>query len=172
MDFLLWAACLAISTFLVVWVTLASGEFSGRAVAVLIALPWMLLRAGGIATTLLRLPSFFAFDCIVGVALISTAVLAWKILVPLSLWLLLPVLVVTIAGAPELLHHQQRQRVSALELVAVVVRLVAATGWSQDLISPTRTSEGAVVFKPWSDFFFHADDIGPEPNEPDAGPSG
>jgi hypothetical protein len=43
-----------------------------------------------------------------------------------------------------------------LGLLSIIVSLVAATGWSQDLISPTSAVKGGVVFKPWSDFFFHA----------------
>ncbi|MEP6601683.1 MAG: hypothetical protein ABJB49_07700 [Nitrospirota bacterium] len=155
-DYFSWLACLLISTVLIVWITLASGGFSGRVAALLIALPWIVLRAGGIVTTLLRLPSFFTFDYIVGVAVISTAVFCWKLLAPLSLWLLLVGLIATVAVVPALLQRRQPQRVSGLELLAVVVSLVAATGWSQDLLSPTRAMEGTVVFKPWSDFFFHA----------------
>ena len=41
-------------------------------------------------------------------------------------------------------------------LLSVIVCLVAATGWSQDLILPTNSIEDGIVFKPWSDFFVHA----------------
>ena len=34
--------------------------------------------------------------------------------------------------------------------------LVAATAWSQDLISPTIAVKDGIVFKPGADFFFHA----------------
>ena len=154
-DTLYWLACLLISVVLIVWITLASGEFSGRAAILLTALPWLLLRAGGIVTATLRLPSFFAFDYLIGVAAISTAILAWKLFVPLSLWFFLLGLVVTIIAIPRL-QNQRRERFSSLELMAVIVSLVAASGWSQDLISPTNSVDGAIVFKPWSDFFFHA----------------
>jgi hypothetical protein len=43
-----------------------------------------------------------------------------------------------------------------LDLLCVFVSLVAETGWSQDLILPTSSVEGGIVFKPWSDFFVHA----------------
>src|SRR5580704_16159433 len=119
-------ACLAISAFLIVWITLASGRFSLRSAVFLFLLPWILLRAGSIVTAAIRLPSFFALDFLLGVAAVSVAVMAWKVFVPLSLW------------------------------VAMIVSLVAATGWSQDLILPTNAVKGAIVFKPWSDFFFHA----------------
>jgi hypothetical protein len=36
------------------------------------------------------------------------------------------------------------------------VSLAAATGWCQDLILPTSPVKGGVVFKPWTDFFWHA----------------
>src|SRR5512140_271805 len=77
-------ACLAISIFLVVWITLASGRFNLRSAAFLLVLPWVLLRAGGIITAALRLPSFFALDFLLGVAIVSVGVMAWKIFVPLS----------------------------------------------------------------------------------------
>src|SRR5437762_13347493 len=64
-------ACVAISAFLSVWITLASGSFSPRSVVFLAVLPWLLLRAGGIVTAVLRLPSFFALDFLLGVAVRS-----------------------------------------------------------------------------------------------------
>ena len=75
---------------------------------------------------------------------------------PLSLWVLLIVLLVAIASIPKLLPRHRRDPLSALGLLSVIVSLVAATGWSQDLIFPTTPLNGTVVFKPWSDFFIHA----------------
>ena len=149
-------ACLAISIFLVVWITLTSGGFSLPSVVFLLALPWVLLRVGGIITAALRLPSFFALDLLLGVAVVSVGVMAWKICVPLSLWIPLVVVLIVAAGIPKLLPQNQREPVSALDLLCVIASLAAATGWSQDLILPTRPVEGGIVFKPWSDFFFHA----------------
>src|SRR5882724_384208 len=149
-------ACLTISAFLTVWITLASGSFSLRSAVFLFSLPWILLRAGGIITAAIRLPSFFALDFLLGVAAISIVVMAWKLVVPLSLWILLMVLLIAIGGIPRLLPARQREPLSALGFLSVIVSLVAATGWSQDLILPTRAVNGGVVFKPWSDFFFHA----------------
>lgn len=149
-------ACLAISIFLVVWITLASGSFSLRSAVFLLALPWVLLRGGGIITAALRLPSFFALDLLLGVAIVSVGVMAWKIFVPLSLWVLLIILLIAVAGIPKFLPDHQREPVSALGLLGVIVSLAAATGWSQDLILPTNSVEGGIVFKPWWDFFFHA----------------
>ena len=127
-----------------------------RSAVFLFALPWVLLRAGAIITAALRLPSFFALDFLLGVAVVSVAVMAWKVFVPLSLWVLLIVLLVAIAGIPKLLPRQQRDPLSALGLLGIIVSLVAATGWSQDLILPTSPVKDGIVFKPWSDFFFHA----------------
>jgi hypothetical protein len=149
-------ACLVISAFLIVWITLASGSFSLPSVVFLFLLPWILLRAGGIITVGLRLSSFFALDFLLGVAAVSIAVMGWKVLVPLSLWVLLIALLTAIVVIPKLLPHQQRDPLSALGLLAIIVSLVAATAWSQDLILPTSAVKDAVVFKPWSDFFFHA----------------
>jgi hypothetical protein len=149
-------ACLVISAFLIVWITLASGSFSLRSAFFLLVLPWILLRAGGIITAALRLPSFFALDFLLGVAVVSVAVMAWKVFVPLSLWVALSALLIAAAGIPKLLPRNQRAPVSALDMLCVVVSLAAATGWSQDLILPTKPVEGGIVFKPWSDFFFHA----------------
>ena len=149
-------ACLAISIFLVVWITLARGRFDLYSAAFLLVLPWVLLRAGGIIAAALRLPSFFALDFLLGVAVVSVVILAWKVFVPLSLWLLLLVLLIAVAWIPKLLPHAQCDPLSCLGLLGVIVSLVAATGWSQDLISPTSSVEGGIVFKPWSDFFVHA----------------
>jgi hypothetical protein len=149
-------ACLAISAFLIVWITLASGRFSLRSAVFLFLLPWILLRAGSIVTAAIRLPSFFALDFLLGVAAVSVAVMAWKVFVPLSLWVAMIALLTVIVVIPKLLPHQQRGPLSALGLLGIIVSLVAATGWSQDLILPTNAVKGVIVFKPWSDFFFHA----------------
>jgi hypothetical protein len=149
-------ACLAISTFLVVWITLASESFSLYSAVFLFVLPWVLLRAGGVITTALQLPSFFALDFLLGVTVVSTGVLAWKTFVPLSLWIALTGLLIAAAVIPMLLPPNQRARVSGLDLLCIIVSLAGATGWSQDLILPTSPVEGGILFKPWSDFFWHA----------------
>ena len=149
-------ACLAISTFLVVWIILASGSFNLYSAVFLFVLPWVLLRAGGVITTALRLPSFFALDFLLGVTFVSAGVLAWKTFVPLSLWVALTGLLIAAAAIPKLLPQNQRARVSALDLLCIIVSLAAATGWSQDLILPTSPVKSGIVFKPWSDFFWHA----------------
>jgi hypothetical protein len=149
-------ACLAISTFLVAWITLSSGSFNLRSAVFLLVLPWVLLRTGGIITAALRLPSFFALDFLLGVAIVSVGVMAWKIFVPFSLWVLLIILLIAVAGIPKLLPHHRRDPLSALGLLSVIVSLAAATAWCQDLILPTSSVQGGIVFKPWSDFFIHA----------------
>jgi hypothetical protein len=149
-------ACLAISTFLVIWITLASGRFNPRSAVFLLVLPWVLLRAGGIITAVLRMPSFFALDFLLGVAVVSVGVMAWKIFVPFSLWVPLITILIAVATIPKFLPHHQRDPVSTLGLLGIIASLAAATGWSQDLIVPMSSVEGGIVFKPWSDFFFHA----------------
>src|SRR5262245_31758960 len=148
-------ACGVISIFLIVWITLETKSLSFGTVVFLFALPWVLLRAGGIVTTALRFPSFFALDFLLGVTATSIAVMTWKFFVPLSLWFLLIVLLAAVAGIPKFLPRQ-RDPLSALGLLGIIVSLIAATGWSQDLIFPTISVNGAVIFKPWSDFFIHA----------------
>jgi hypothetical protein len=149
-------ACLTTSAFLIGWITLVSGSLSLSAMVFLLLLPWLLLRAGGIVTAALRLPSFFALDFLLGVPVVSLTVMTWKVFVPVSLWLLLIVLLVAIAGIPRVLPPREREPLSMLGLLGVIVSLVAATGWSQDLILATKTVKDAIVFKPWSDFFVHA----------------
>src|SRR4029453_496459 len=106
-------ACLAISTFLVVWIILASRSFNLYSAVFLFVLPWVLLRAGGVITTALRLPSFFALDFLLGVTFFSAGVFAWKTFVPLSLWAALTGLLIAVAAIPKLLPPNQRARVSA-----------------------------------------------------------
>jgi hypothetical protein len=125
-------------------------------VVFLLALPWVLLRTGGIVTTAFRFPSFFALDFLLGVTVISVAVMTWKLFVPVSLWVLLVLLLVAIASVPKLLPRHRRNPLSGLGLLGVIFSLIAATGWSQDLLFPTTPVDGAVVFKPWADFFIHA----------------
>jgi hypothetical protein len=149
-------ACILISIFLIVWITLASKSLSFGSVVFLSTLPWVLLRAGAIVTAALRFPSFFALDFLLGVTVVSLAVMAWKFFLPVSLWVLLVVLLVAVTSIPKLLPHQRRDPLSALGLLGVIVSLVAATGWSQDLILPTSSVNGSIVSKPWSDFFIHA----------------
>ena len=142
--------------FFIVWITLASKSLNFGAVLFLFALPWVLLRAGAIVTAALRFPSFFALDFLLGVTVVSVAVMGWKFFVPVSLWVLLVVLLVAVASIPKLLPRHRRDRLSALGLLGVIISLFAATGWSQDLILPTTPLDGTVLFKPWSDFFIHA----------------
>jgi hypothetical protein len=149
-------ACIVISIFLVVWITLATKSLNFGSVVFLFALPWVLLRAGAIVTAALRFPSFFALDFLLGVTVISVGVMTWTFFVPVSLWVLLIVLLAAVASIPRFLPSHRRDPLSALGLLSVIVSLVAATGWSQDLIFPTTSVDRAVVFKPWSDFFIHA----------------
>src|SRR5258708_29906006 len=70
-------ACLVISVFLIVWITVASKSLNFGTVVFLLALPWVLLRAGAIVTAVLRCPSFFALDFLLGVTVVSVAVMSW-----------------------------------------------------------------------------------------------
>ena len=90
-------ACLLISIFFIVWITLASKSLNFGSVVFLFALPWILLRAGAIVTAALRFPSFFALDFLLGVTVVSIAVMSWKFFVPLSLSVLLIVFLVAVA---------------------------------------------------------------------------
>ena len=150
------AACLVISVFLIVWITLAAKSLNFGSVIFLFALPWVLLRAGAIVTAALRFPSFFALDFILGATVVSVAVMTWTFFVPLSLWVVLIALLLAAAIIPKLVARHSRDPLSALGLLGVIVSLVAATGWSQDLIFSTTPLDGAIVFKPWSDYFIHA----------------
>src|SRR6266446_7648220 len=132
-------ACLAISTFLLAWITFASANFNLRSAVFLFVLPWVLLRTGGTITTALRLPSFFALDFLLGVAVLSVGVMTWKVFVPLSLWIALVILLVAAVITPPFLPNPQRHPLSVLGLLSVLVSLAAATGWSQDLIWPTSS---------------------------------
>src|SRR5918996_4515970 len=144
-------ACLLISAFLIVWITLANKSLNFGSVVFLFALPWVLLRAGAIVTAALHFPSFFALDFLLGVTVVSVAVMTWTSFVPVSLWVVLIVLLVAVATIPKFLVRHPRDPLSALGLLSVFVSIVAATGWSQDLIFPTTTVNGTVLFKPWSD---------------------
>src|SRR4029077_3900034 len=123
-------ACLVISIFFIVWITLATKSLNFGTMVFLFALPWVLLRAGAIVTAALRFPSFFALDFLLGVTVVSVAVLSWKFFVPLSLWVLLILVLFAVASIPKLLPHLRRDPLSALGLLSVIVSLVAATAWS------------------------------------------
>src|SRR6476620_600438 len=101
-------ACIVISIFLVVWITLATKSLNFGSVVFLFALPWVLLRAGAVVTAALRFPSFFALDFLLGVTVVSVAVMSWTFFVPLSKWVLLIVLLVAIASIPKLLPRHRR----------------------------------------------------------------
>src|SRR5215211_9073365 len=108
------SACLLISIFSIVWISVASKSLNFGTVVFLFALPWVLLRAGAIITGALRFPSFFTLDFLLGVTVVSVAVMSWKLFVPLSLWIVLIVLLIAIAGAPKLLRQQKRDPLSSL----------------------------------------------------------
>src|SRR3954468_10509211 len=101
------AACLVISVFLIVWITLAAKSLNFGSVVFLFALPWVLLRAGAIVTAALRFPSFFALDFLLGVTVVSIAVMSWTFFVPLSVWVLVMVLLVAAACIPKLLPRHR-----------------------------------------------------------------
>src|ERR1700748_147571 len=107
-------ACLVISIFFIVWIALASKSLNFSTVVFLSALPWVLLRAGAIVTAALRFPSFFALDFLLGVTVVSVAVMGWKFFLPVSLWVLLIALLFAIASIPKLLPHHRRNPLSAL----------------------------------------------------------
>src|SRR6476469_2741432 len=94
------AACLVISVFLIVWITLAAKSLNFGSVMFLFALPWVLLRAGAIVTAALRFPSFFALDFLLGVTVISVAVMSWTFFVPLSVFAVLFIIMIVIASIP------------------------------------------------------------------------
>src|SRR6187551_3855509 len=101
-------ACLVISVFLIVWITLASKNLTFGSVVFLFALPWVLLRAGAIVTAALRFPSFFALDFLLGVTVVSVAVMTWTFFVPLSLWVVLIGLLLAAAIIPKLFKRHSR----------------------------------------------------------------
>ena len=147
---------LVTSIFFVGWITLATKSLNFGSIVFLFGLPWVLVRAGAIVTAALRFPSFFALDFLLGAIVISIVVMTWTFFVPLSLWVLLIVLLIAVASIPNFSPRHRRDPLSALGLLSVIVSLVAATGWSQDLLFPTTPLNGTIVFKPWSDFFIHA----------------
>src|SRR3954463_11787734 len=101
-------ACLVISTFCIVWITLATKSLNFGSIVFLFALPWGLLRAGAIVTAALGFPSFFALDFLLGVTVVSIAVMIWTFFVPLSVWGLVMVLLVAAVGIPKLLPRHRR----------------------------------------------------------------
>src|SRR6476660_8431921 len=101
-------ACLVISSFFIAWITLATKSLNFGSVVFLFALPWVLLRAGAIVTAVLRFPSFFALDFLLGATVVSVAVMSWTFFVPLSVWALLLVILIAIASIPKLLPRHQR----------------------------------------------------------------
>src|SRR6185436_20362432 len=108
------AACLVISLFLIVWITLAAKSLNVGSVIFLFTLPWVLLRAGAIVTAALRFPSFFALDFLLGVTVVSVAVMSWTFFVPVSLWVLLIVLLAAVTSIPRFLPSHRRDPLSAL----------------------------------------------------------
>src|SRR3954452_10662321 len=111
-------ACLVISTFSIVWITLATKSLNFGSVVFLFALPWVLLRAGAIVTAALRFPSFFALNFLLGVTVVSVAVMTWTFFIPLSVWVVLIALFLAAAIIPKLLARHSRDPLSALGLLA------------------------------------------------------
>ena len=149
-------ACLAISSASLCWVTLADGTLSVGAAVFLVILPWVLLRVGRAFTHLIGFPSFFSFDFLLGFILVSMGFVVWKLVVPVSLWALLAILALAAGILSASKQSNSEARMSGAEFLALAISVAAATGWSQDLLAPTRATPDFVIFKPWSDFFFHA----------------
>ena len=130
-------SCLAVSAISLFWITLANGGFEFGATIFLAILPWV-SRAGSICTRVLGRSSFWVLDLIVGMAVSSIAMMVWKLLVPVSLWVFVILLLFAVTILPRFLPGVERQKMTSWEFLAVLTGLIAATGWSQELISPTR----------------------------------
>src|SRR6266576_3713954 len=114
-------ACLLISIFFIVWITVASKSLNFGTVVFLFTLPWVLLRAGAIVTAAVRFASFFALDFLLGVTVVLVAVMTWTFFVPLSLWVLLIVLMVAVACIHKFLPLHRNDPLSDLDLLSVII---------------------------------------------------
>jgi hypothetical protein len=143
-----------------IWAAVAGGSFSFRALLACEALFFSYYLVGSLAASVRPLAEGVLFDLplrlLVGYGVVNTAllVLAWLsplgILVNFCLLFALATLV--------LLSARERRQIpgDAACLWVVGLAVVATSLWCQDSIQPTAEQEGAVVFKPWIDGFYHA----------------
>lgn len=150
------AAWFVISLSLSAWIIAAAGTFNMRAIGFFLLFPYVLLVYGRVVSAALALPASFTLDFVLGVVVISIAVMIWKLFVPFSLWIFLVILLISVVGALKITVQASPEPTSCIEFLAVVVTLAATTAWSQDLLAPIKANDGYFLFKPWSDFFFHA----------------
>lgn len=143
-----------------VWVAVASGAFSVRALVACEAMFLAFYLTGSVFASLGSLSLGVLFDLplrlLVGYGVVNTALLLLAYLSPFGivtnfgLLLALALAVFFVAG--------QRQRVpaGAAGLWLVAICLVATSLWCQDSIHPLEQKGGVTLFKPWIDGFYHA----------------
>jgi hypothetical protein len=154
------AAVSVIGVVVTIWLTIAGGAFSWRALLACQALFFAFYLAGSLFASVPALAAGVSFDLplrlLVGYAFVNTLLFALAWVSPLGIVLnfgiLLGLTLVVFFGAKQ----RTRVRGDSVSLWLVALCLVAVSLWCQDSILP-RTEEGDVIsFRPWVDSFYHA----------------
>ena len=160
------AACLALCTsFFAGWCIAVGGSLSPSGLAYLLALPWVLALMGRLILRAVKAGPDLARETplliVLGAAAFCVLLTLARLVLDLDLIYLNLILFTLIAlalslGPPEPVTPPEPGRAAARRLFATFLSLAAATLWCWDLLHPVHQVQGAVVFRPFRDYFFHA----------------
>ncbi|HYP77712.1 MAG TPA: hypothetical protein VER12_17195 [Polyangiaceae bacterium] len=142
------------------WTAVAAGGFSVRALIACEVMFFTYYLTGSLFGGLRHLLTGILFDLplrlLVGYGLVNTALFALAWLSPLGILANFGLLFALVLGLFFAAGRRELVRSESAGLWLVALCLVAATLWCGDSIHPRSEQDGAVVFKPWVDGFYHA----------------
>ena len=159
---------LLLSAGFVYWLAAVTGRVGVGGVVFLVGLPLLIVAAGRVATRWLGLFPNAGFrlplDLLLGFVVVTPCVFILDAFTPLpsiGCWLMVAAgtAAAGVASRPREVGEASPERpgwAAAWGLFAVALALVAATLWTQELRPYKLASEQAVVYRPWSDLFVHA----------------
>ena len=143
-----------------VWVEAAGGSFSLLALLASAAACLAFYLVGSLLAGWRKLAAGVVFDLplrlLVGYAVVNTALLVLAWFSPLGLMADFGILLAVAAALFVAMRPVREPSGASVGLLVVGLSLAAATLWCQDSLRPMAVEEGAVVFKPWIDGFYHA----------------
>lgn len=143
-----------------VWAAVADGSFSPGVFLACQAAFFAFYLVGTLAASWTALARGVLFDLplrlLLGYGVVNTLLLGLAWLSPLGIGANFAIVVAIALAALFAARERRSHQEGFAGLWALGLGLVATTLWCRDSIDPVVEGEGAVVFKPWVDGFYHA----------------
>lgn len=143
-----------------IWVSVAAGSFSVRALVACEALFFAFYLVGSLVAGVQSLAAGLLFDLplrlLVGYAVVNSALLVLAWLSPFGVVVNFLIVLALAAGAFFATKERKPVPREPASLWVVGIAVVATTLWCQDSIRPVSEQGDVVVFKPWVDGFYHS----------------